>query len=241
MIYRYLSNGKSESTIVNGTEVAIRKETGGNSVEYTYDMYGRVVEERRNIKKQGTYTFSHTYNSDNLLEKTSYPGGLEVRYVYDEFGFRTQVLANDSALCSVDDYDGLSYTTSFMGGLKATDTRDECGFMCRRSLLCGTDTLEALSLNYEGSTGNLLSRKRNCSAEETFGYDSLDRLVSVSSGGEETMGMVYAPNGNILNKTGIGNYEYDASYKPHAVTAVENTGNKIPEGLLGTTYNDIKL
>ena len=100
---------------------------------------------------------------------------------------------------------------------------------------------EAVSLNYEGSTGNLLSRKRNSSAEETFGYDSLDRLVSVSIGGEETMGMVYAPNGNILNKTGIGNYEYDASYKPHAVTAVKNTGNKIPEGLLGTTYNDIKL
>ena len=133
------------------------------------------------------------------------------------------------------------YTTSFMGGLKATDTRDARGFMCRRSLLCGTDTLEALSLNYEESTGNLLSRKRNNSAEETFGYDSLDRLVSVSIGGEETMSMVYAPNGNILNKTGIGNYEYDASYKPHAVTAVENTGNKIPEGLLGTTYNDIKL
>ena len=149
------------------------------------------------------------------------------------------MLANDSTLCSVDDYDGLSYTTSFVGGLKATDTRDERGFMCRRSLLCGTDTLEALSLNYEGSTGNLLSRKRNSSAEETFGYDSLDRLVSVSSGGEETMGMVYAPNGNILNKTGIGNYEYDASYKPHAVIAVENTSNKIPEGPLGTTYNSL--
>ncbi len=222
-----------------GAQRIIRKETGGNSVEYTYDSYGRVVEEQRNIKNQGTYTFSHTYNSDNLLEKTSYPGGLEVRYVYDEFGFRTQVLANDSALCSVDDYDGLSYITSFMGGLKATDTRDERGFMCRRSLLCGTDTLEALSLNYEGSTGNLLSRKRNSSAEETFCYDSLDRLVSVSIGGEETMGMVYAPNGNILNKTGIGNYEYDASYKPHAVIAVENTGNKIPEGPLGTTYNSL--
>ena len=222
-----------------GAQRIIRKETGGNSVEYTYDMYGRIVEERRNIKNQGTYTFSHTYNSDNLLEKTCYPGGLEVRYVYDEYGFRTQVLANDSTLCSVDDYDGLSYTTSFMGGLKATDTRDERGFMCRRSLLCGTDTLEALSLNYEGSTGNLLSRKRNSNAEETFGYDSLDRLVSVSIGGEETMGMVYAPNGNILNKTGIGNYEYDASYKPHAVIAVENTGNKIPEGPLGTTYNSL--
>lgn len=222
-----------------GAQRIIRKETGGNSVEYTYDSYGRVVEERRNIKNQGTYTFSHTYNSDNLLEKTCYPGGLEVRYVYDEFGFRTQVLANDSTLCSVDDYDGLSYTTSFVGGLKVTDTRDERGFMCRRSLLCGTDTLEALSLNYEGSTGNLLSRKRNSSAEETFGYDSLDRLVSVSIGGEETMGMVYAPNGNILNKTGIGNYEYDASYKPHAVIAVENTGNKIPEGPLGTTYNSL--
>ena len=222
-----------------GAQRIIRKETGGNSVEYTYDSYGRVVEEQRNIKNQGTYTFSHTYNSDNLLEKTSYPGGLEVRYVYDEFGFRTQVLVNDSALCSVDDYDGLSYITSFMGGLKATDTRDERGFMCRRSLLCGTDTLEALSLNYEGSTGNLLSRKRNSSAEETFCYDSLDRLVSVSIGGEETMGMVYVPNGNILNKTGIGNYEYNASYKPHAVIAVENTGNKIPEGPLGTTYNSL--
>jgi hypothetical protein len=37
---------------------------------------------------------------------------------------------------------------------------------------------------YDGATDNLLSSKRNSNPLETFGYDNLDKLVSVKSGAE---------------------------------------------------------
>lgn len=56
---------------------------------------------------------------------------------------------------------------------------------------------------YDGATDNLLSRKRTNGPQESFGYGNLDRLVSVKSGAAETMRVSYAPNGNILLKTGV--------------------------------------
>ena len=91
---------------------------------------------------------------------------------------------------------------------------------------------------FDGATDNLLSRKRNNDPQESFGYDNLDRLVSVKSGAAETMKISYAPNGNILFKTGVGNFSYDKNVRPHAVTEVENTDGKIPGDALTTSFND---
>ena len=83
-----------------------------------------------------------------------------------------------------------------------------------------------------------MSRKRTNDPQESFGYDDLDRLVSVKSGAAETMKISYAPNGNILFKTGVGNFSYDKNVRPHAVTEVENTDGKIPGDALTTSFND---
>lgn len=89
--------------------------------------------------------------------------------------------------------------------------------------------LKTFDETYDGATDNLLSRKRNNDPQESFGYDDLDRLVFVKSGAAETMKISYAPNGNILFKTGVENFSYDKNVRPHAVTEVENTDGKIPE------------
>ena len=39
--------------------------------------------------------------------------------------------------------------------------------------------IENFNETYDGGTGNLLSRKRNDSPQESFGYDNLERLLSV--------------------------------------------------------------
>ena len=64
------------------------------------------------------------------------------------------------------------------------------------------------------------------------------RLVSVKRGDDETMRVSYAPNGNILFKTGVGNFSYDKNVRPHAVTEVENADGKIPGEALTTSFND---
>ena len=216
----------------------VRKETGGCSVEYTYDRYGRVIKEERCIADKGTYTFKYTYDSDNRLTKVSYPGGLDVTYLYDAKGFRTGVIAGNDTVCKVEEYDGLNYITSFKGKLRNRQTRDARGFISDISLTHGDDVIETLSLDYDGGTGNLLSRKRNDEDEETFEYDSLDRLVSVSRDGEEVMAVEYSADGNITYKTGVGCYEYDTTGKPHAVVEVDNTDGSISEMTQDIKYND---
>ena len=48
----------------------------------------------------------------------------------------------------------------------------------------------------------------------------------------------YAPNGNIIHTTGLGDYEYDEA-RPHAVAGVEAPGQAIPATPQSVEYNDI--
>lgn len=125
-----------------------------------------------------------------------------------------------------------------MGKLIAVHIRDARGYESSRKLIHNAKILESFDETFDGATDNLLSRKRNNDPQESFGYDNLDRLVSVKSGAAETMKISYAPNGNILFKTGVGNFSYDKNVRPHAVTEVENTDGKIPGDALTTSFND---
>ena len=126
----------------------------------------------------------------------------------------------------------------FMGKLMSARTRDERGFESSVRITRGDETLETFNTDYDGTTGNLLSRRRNNGALEEFGYDNLDRLLSVKSGTDESMRVSYAPNGNILFKTGVGNFYYDKNTRPHAVAEVENADGSIPGDALNTSFNN---
>ena len=138
----------------------------------------------------------------------------------------------------VENTDGLVSSTSFMGKLTAILTRDTRGYESNCRIVHGSSVLENFDESYDGTTDNLLLRKRNSNPLETFGYDNLDRLVSVKSGEAETMKISYAPNGNILFKTGVGNFSYDKNIRPHVVAEVENADGKILGDALNTSFND---
>lgn len=231
IVYTYGTTGNEKLRLVKLT-------SDNNSVEYTHDKFGRVVTEKRNMDRYGAYSFSYAYNSNNQLSKTTYPGGLEESYLYDNFGFKSQSAIGDKVIYKVESTDGLVNSTSFMGKLTTTLTRDARGYESNRRIARGSSILENFDESYDGETDNLLSRKRNNGPQETFGYDNLDRLVSVKSGTVETMKINYASNGNILFKTGIGNFSYDKNIRPHAVTEVENADGKIPGDALNTSFND---
>ena len=231
IVYTYGTTGNEKLRLV-------KLASDNNSVEYTHDKFGRVVTEKRNVDRCGAYSFSYAYNSNNQLSKTTYPGGLEESYLYDNFGFKSQSAIGDKLIYKVESTDGLVSSTSFMGKLTTTLTRDARGYESNRRIARGSSILENFDESYDGTTDNLLSRKRNNGPQETFGYDNLDRLVSVKSGTVETMKINYASNGNILFKTGIGNFSYDKNIRPHAVTEIENADGKIPGDALNTSFND---
>ena len=104
------------------------------------------------------------------------------------------------------------------------------------SLTRNSATLRGETYTFSPVTGNLTSRTVG-STTETFTYDLLDRLKKVQTGNQTTLEMTYSANGNIASKTGIGDYEYSSSSKPHAVVAVDNTAGIIPEHTQSVTYN----
>lgn len=216
-----------------------KQSLGNNSIVYSHDKYGRVITERRNVEGQGSYAFSYAYNSANQLSKMTYPGGLEVSYQYDANGFKSQAAIGNNIIYKVESSDGLVSSTSFLGKLTATRTRDARGYESNRKITRGSTVLENFDETYDGATDNLLSHKRNSYPQETFSYDNLDRLVSVKSGSTESMRMSYASNGNVLSKTGVGNFSYDKNIRPHAVTEVENAAGQIPGDALNTSFNDL--
>lgn len=235
------------TTIVNtygttGNEAnRVVKSTNGNkSVEYAYDKYGRVTTEKRTVGGHGTYSFAYAYNDKNQLSQTTYPGGLNVTYQYDDYGFKVQTKAGDNVVYKLESEDGLSTRSSFMGGIfKTVHNRDSRGWETDIRLLRGDSSDEFFGEQYDIATGNMLSRQRGGFLPETFSYDALDRLVSVKQGTTETMRVEYANDGNIQFKTGVGNYSYESAIHPHAVTSVDNSDNIIPSSRLNTVFNDI--
>ena len=249
--YTYDAEGRLASTKAGNTFITntygtsgnsinhlVKTSVNGNSVEYTHDELGRVITETRTVNGDGTYQFKYAYNAKNQLIQTTYPGNLVVKYKYDEYGNKIQTTANDKIVYQVDSYDGLETRTSFLNKYTTTFTLDSRGFKSDIVLKNGSTVLDQFKMNYEGSTGNLLSRTHNSLSEETFGYDNLDRLVSVKVGTKETMHIKYADNGNITSKTGIGQYYYNAE-RPHAVASVDNTDNLISTQACITQFNDL--
>lgn len=222
----------------NSINHLVKTTVNGNSVEYTHDELGRVITEKRTVSNDGTYQFKYAYNASNQLIQTTYPGNLIVKYTYDKYGNKIQTTANDKIVYQVDGYDGLETRTSFLNKYTTTFTLDSRGFKSDVVLKNGSTVLDQFKMNYEGATGNLLSRTRNSLPEETFGYDDLDRLVSVNVGTKETMHVKYADNGNITSKTGIGQYYYNAE-RPHAVSSIDNTDRLVSTQDCTTRFNDL--
>lgn len=252
----------------------LKKRTmGSNFVEYTYDGYGRVITEKRSIAGQGNLIFDYEYDDKNLLSKITYPGNLEVTYQYNDYGFKKQTTADNKVIYKLKSYDGLTSEAHFLNdSIFTVRTKDTNGFEKEASIKQRIEiqfnpagfglrgkidsffdpslkTIDSQSVKYDPVTGNLLARKRKDMDMEVFGYDNLDRLVSVSAcaatsvddpGDEmdETMAISYAPNGNILSKTDIGSYTYDSQFKPHAVMSVDNAQGNIPSSTLNTLFND---
>lgn len=236
---------------------------GDNSVEYTHDKYGRIVSARKNISGQGTFAFSYTYDSQNRLQSTTYPGSLSVSHEYDDYGFRIATTAAGKKIYSLEDYEGgAAGTTVFADSTRIVRDVDAYGYISSVSLSCGARELDRMEFTFDHARDNLLKRKRKNEWEYNFKYDELDRLVIVSHdkilpwvrptlpqntlsyevvglAQDTVMVMTYSADGNILSKTGVGEYTYDANIRPHAVVGVENSGGVIPTSTLSTVFNKL--
>jgi RHS repeat-associated protein len=208
----------------------VQIKTGNNSINYSYDKYGRTIGEKRQFESGSLLEYTFYYSTKGQLVSTVYPGNLEIGYGYDSYGNQVTAWEGKEPIWVLESTTGLVTTTKLGDYMTATAIRNSQGFLTRLHTVKGNTTILDLNYVFNGATGNLTSRTGMIDQKETFYYDQLDRLTSVKEGApeQEVMSIGYANNGNITSKTGIGTYSYLFS-KPHAIESVDNTDGLISE------------
>lgn len=232
--YTYGTTGHGHNRLVS-------MQTGGMTEEYTYDAYGRVIFQKRTFPCGMQTGQSYLYNSLGQLSGRIYPSNLSLTYTYDDNGQLDGIWAGNTHLWYIVSYNGSTKVENF-GNINITTCINQAGQLTGRYVRHNGQTarLHEMAFTWDGTRGNMLSRTGVAGAgiTETFSYDTLDRLTGVCTGGVTTDTLTYSNNGNIISRTGLGNYSYQGG-KPHAVSGVENTGYMIASSSQEIRYNPL--
>lgn len=191
----------------------IIENTGLASFEYemVYDTYGRVEKEFQ----------TSTFGGTSKIVKT--------KNVYDTASGLLKEIWSDSStpeklweLNSINAR-GQALTVTLGNGMVKNRTYDAYGYVTKiEDKESGTNPTVALHTEYDfnAQQGTLNSRENfGFGWEETFGYDNLKRLTSISGDVYHTMN--YQSNGNISTNSSLGTYEYGDTSKKHRLTEID--------------------
>lgn len=232
-------------------ERLVREQTADRTVTYAYNSKGLLASETRSMTGETPVTFTYQYDGKGRLISKGFPKGVTVNYKYNSFGIQSgcDIGGHCTGLVSLDN--GGTTTVQYGGTLQMdldlqvqqpelilTTSNDSRGFLTGMSMMKvvgGATQLRNMTYNFDGATGNLLSRTGMTAQQETFEYDDLDRLVRVRQGNSVAQQMEYADNGNMESKSWIGDFHYNGQ-QPHAVTSVGNDLGYIPSTTQQATY-----
>ena len=172
-----------------------------------------------------------------------YPSGFTALYTYTSRGYLNQIKDNASGtvLFTAQARDADLHLTQSLAGNGVTTTNtywDQTGLL--RYVRAGTsDNIANFNYRYD-SLGNLTYRSDGYSGVyERFCYDPLNRLTkaalalaadpgtSCTTPGGTVKSVAYDAIGNIVSKTGVGTYSYNAGTRPHAINSITGTVNGV--------------
>jgi RHS repeat-associated protein len=200
----------------------------GSGITYdSYDEFGRLLQLTESSDDGSQFSSSYTYYDDGKIETMTYPNGYIVKHIYDHLGNIIEVLGgkNLSNLASVwqmgiiNEHNQIT-TYSYGNGLNVEEKFDDYGFP-EHFHTANSNAFET-SYVFDHITGNLNSRTHvvnGISQTESFTYDLYDRLDDVSYSGNVMLDMEYFNNGNIKDKSDVGEYSYDNL--PHVVDVID--------------------
>lgn len=240
---------------------------GSCSVSYTYNSDDRVTAETRSYPGGTTLSFGYTYNDLGQLTQADYPENVTVGYDYDSHGFLTSMRVNGQQVYNHTYSNGVRDSMLLLNTYAYTADYDSYGYLTQQKWNRNgiyrnkiyefdkvTGNLKKQSARYFNlvpigpKSGNLDPKGSTPGTpipygqqfEDHYSYDALDRLVSVRDYLNQLQDtIVYAANGNILSRTNMGAYSYDASGKPHAVLSVTNPQGLVSPETLETTFGDL--
>ncbi|MDI1432847.1 FG-GAP-like repeat-containing protein [Polyangium sorediatum] len=217
----------------------LREVTSPDGVKtYTYDDRGRT--ERMALLVGGeAFEVRSSYDALGRVSSISYPGvePFSVTYTYDAHGHRVAVrdTFTGAAYWRLTEVDEAGRVQKEVFGNEVVTTRSY--FQDKQALhhvrtTFGATKIQDLSYEFDARL-NLTSRTDALQAQnetERFRYDALERLtcasfsVSPDPAAPCDSSYAYAPNGNLLSRSGVGAYVYGDSLHPHAVTSAGGAG-----------------
>lgn len=221
--------------------------TQGNT-SYTYDALSRLsTSSQSNTETNRAYSHGIEYDSASRVKRVRYPiTGLTLENTYNAAGYLTTITEPANAgrvhWRANGRFDDGQISSMQYGADAYTSTRsyDALGRIASLQTQSATGTVQNASYSFD-EIGNLKSRADSAPgfnlAPESFGYDSLNRLTSVSGGGGGNKTFGYDALGNLTSKSGVtGTWVYQAN--SHRLQTVGSISYQYNNGGDVTTITD---
>lgn len=219
----------------NLNKITAETSSNGTSTTYSYDALGRLSSTTENAVDSKWLKKDYTYTSGRVsaIKYTSQSGVLTTENHYYTNGHMTSVKLNGTTsifnITSENNQGRVAYMGT--GGISRNYSYTISGYPTSRAVTAFGPTKQNIQYSFSEQTGNLASRSYPLvNKTETFSYDNLNRLTSFGSYDVE-----YDNNGNITSKDDVGNFTYNTSGKPYAVSNVTLTNN-ISVGTQNVSY-----
>jgi len=226
-----------------------------NTIEFFYDNLGRIRQKDETISGEISVTgnnvvFSYKYNYDAFSRprEQTFPSGIVIRSHYNINGYLYKITEDDRCITKLwetsmlNAKDQLIQTT--MGNCITThyEYQPETSNLSAIHSFSSDNDLQDLEYQWD-NIGNLLGRKKwndpshSSFLDETFQYDNLNRLTSVSLNNQITSNFNYDDLGNLTEKSPLTNMSYGAQNSgPYAITEANFTDNEISDITQDITY-----
>ena len=237
---------------------------------FTHDLKGRVLTKTQAVNAGGvsaSFTISYRYGTSGgargKLERVTYPSGSQVSYYYDQNG---RVESVKLSQVEAGGAGGVLPEVPLLTNIKYSPTGDIRSWDWGNALLPGYQRtydldgrLTSYPIDLSGmirtasyNAANLITGYSHAGGlnpaqyDQSFGYDTADRLISFTLGGTTT-GYSYDSNGNRTQQSGPNvTYTYatasnrlnSAAFEVPRTYSYDNAGNLVGDGLYSYTYSD---